>query len=254
MDAKCGIHSLCSNTESTTPLNVPVTVSHSEAPLVTRQPRSLLYGTGISTGGILQNSIVVFNEQPIEPKESCVFEEPLSISRIQRYREDPANAVTASLSLTTSSELGLGFADPCCPFKFEVTASLPLVCWESVARNLLLIIKLAGREFPAISLRAATSFEVRPTGDGVRVSIAPVWWSDAASFTIAGLYHAGQVVDTPLLPATITVVNINHAPSTKGRLWMSTKEGDISSVISAIKAGCSTEESDDEVNFLVHMS
>ena len=55
----------------------------------------------------------------------------------------------------------------------------------------------------------------------------------------------------PTLPATIAVVRVNHAPTTRGRLWKAARDGAIEEVVSAIKDGCCTEESDDQVRYIL---
>ena len=192
---------------------------------------------GTNEEGVLHDSVAVFNEHPIAPQEAIGFVEP---SALANTSSDFRTTICGSLSITEFFD----FADPCRPFSLQVT-SRPLICesWDAISRNLIIAATLAGEcGAPAVSLRASTAFNVLPTADGVRVSIDPGYWSDATSFTIVGLYLSGQVVDTPLLPATVTVVPVNHAPSQVGRLWRSAIAGSTAGVISAIKGGRSTEE------------
>ena len=193
--------------------------------------------------GILGDSISIFNNRPTEPQEASTFTAHVSIT--QSSTEYPLIAASDSWYIQDIEE----FADPCGSFTFSVTSSLPRISWEAVSRNLLLTSTLAGDTVPAVSLRSSIKFEVLPSADGVRVSISPSWWSDATSFTLVGLYHAGQLVPMPPLPVTITVVHVNLAPTIRGRLWTATRNGDITEVVAAIKGGCSTEETDEKVQF-----
>ena len=220
-------------------------------PATVSSGRSTLHSTsrfvgGDIDGGVLQDSITVFNEHPFTPQETVGFVEPSALAKISI---DPRTDVCGSLSI---AEL-FDFADPCRPFTFQVT-SLPLLCesLDTISRNLSIAATLAGEcGAPTVSLRASTLFNVLPTADGVRISIDSGWWSNATSFTITGLYLLGRVVDTPLLPATVTVVRVNHAPSKAGRLWRSAQAGSTAGVLSAIKGGCSTEERDKQVELRV---
>ena len=195
--------------------------------------------------GYLFDCIGILNALPIEPQVSRVFVEASTLSLASA--EGPS-AICESLSITNI----FGFADPCRQFEFSVISSRSSsCCWEDVLRNLEITAELqvtGGHTLPAVSLKASSSyFNVLPNANYLRITISPAWWSHATSFTIIGLYYSGQLVDTTLLPAIVNVVNVNHAPSEAGRLWMSAKAGDSAGVISAIKDGCSTEESDDKV-------
>ena len=214
------------------------------APRLARRHSSGAFSGDYHCEGILLDAVIVFYELPIEPQETSVFTEPALLKCA------PASAMShadcTSLSISKLSE----FANPCYPFTFEVTSSLPYTsgCWEAVSRNLRIAASFAGDTQPAVSLKASTAFKILPKSDGVRITIAPGWWSDSASFTLDGLYHAGHVVGTPLLPATISVVNVKkYAPCKMGHLWRRSRAGDAAGVSSAIKKGCSTEESDEKV-------
>ena len=195
---------------------------------------------------LLGDSFCICNHLPAEPQEASTFTEAISIT--QSSKESQLNALSDSLYVKEIME----FADPSGPFAFNVTSSHSNICWEVVRRNLLLTGAL-GNAAPAVSLRIFTQFKVLPTANGVRVSIAASWWSGATAFTLVDLYHAGQVVPMPTLPATIAVVRVNHAPSSSshGRLWKAARDGDMAEVVAAIKGGCSTEETDDKVHCIL---
>ena len=197
---------------------------------------------GDCSAGYLLDSIGIFDVLPNGPRDTSVFVEPTALTFSSEF---PA-ALCNSLSLLNLIE----FADPCRFFEFNVMFTRSSLCcqWEDVSRHLRIAAELSeGHPFQAVSLRASTSFHMLPNGTGIRVKIASSWWSHATSFTIVGLYLAGQLIDMPLLPATIKVMHVNHTPSKAGRMWKSSKAGDVASVISAIKDGCSTEESNKKV-------
>ena len=194
---------------------------------------------------VLVDSFGIFNDLPIEPQDASTFTEAISLT--QSSKEKSLYAPINSLHIMEIDE----FADPSGPFAFYITSSQPNVCWDAVRRNLLLIGALADDTVPAVSLRSSTIFEVRPTANRVRVSISPSWWSGATTFTLVGLYHAGHYVQMPTLPASVAVVRVNHAPSSHGRLWKAAHDGDTAEVIAAIKDGCSTEETDDQVRCIL---
>ena len=141
------------------------------------------------------------------------------------------------------------FADPCHSFIFSIHC--PALCSLSVcSKELWISASLAGNVVPEVTLRASTSISMLPFGKGVSVCISPGWWSGATSFTLNGLNFAGQWMDIPLLPATVSVVSVSHDPSNKGRLWMASNSNDAAGVFAAIKAGCSTEEMDENVSIV----
>ena len=189
--------------------------------------------------GLLWDAIAVFDENPCEPLETIEFAEPVSMDCSST--DGRTIVVSSGLTLLEVSE----FMDPCCPFTFQIASTQPAVCWEVVSRNLRISAKLEGSALPAVSLRAA--FSVLPTENCVIITIAPAWWAAATSFTIDGLFLWGQIVGSPLLPANIAVINVNHTSTSKGRLWDAAKAGDTAGVIAAIQDGCSTEETDDKV-------
>ena len=164
-----------------------------------------------------------------------------------RSSEEGPKTITTheSFSITNLYE----FADQCHNFEFTVLSTEHSVCWENVLRNLQLTAEIAGGPtLPNISLHASSSFRViQGAMGGVRVTISPAWWSHATSFTIVGLYYAGQLLNTPILPATVKVVHVNHTPSKAGGMFRSLRAGIAAGVISAIMDGCSTEESNTKV-------
>ena len=198
--------------------------------------------------GFLVDYIGILNALPVEPQVTIDFSEPAALSLASA--EGPIGRCD-SLSITNLLE----FADPCRQFEFNVISThAALFCWENVSRNLKITAELAGgHTTPAVSLRAASSFNVHPHVDGLRITISPAWWSHATSFTIVGLHLAGQLIYSPLLPAIVNVVTVNNAPSKAGRMWTSTEAGDFAGVILAIKDSCSTEESDDKVCIVIFM-
>ena len=199
------------------------------------------FGFGGDNTGYLHDAERIFDALPCEPQDTRAFFE--STALMLSSAEVPT-AMSNSLSIQNLFE----FADPELTFAFHVMFTCPFLSWEDVSRNLRITAMLeVGHTQPAVSLRASTSYTKLPHGIGMRITISPAWWSCAASFTIVGLYHAGQLVVTPLLPATIRVMHVNHAPSKAGRLWSSVDAGDASSIVSAIQDGCSTEESNDKV-------
>ena len=202
---------------------------------------SSCFNCGNYREGYMYDSLGMLNALPVEPKVTIDFVEPADLSHASA--EGPS-ATCDSLSIKDLFD----FADPCRQFEFNVISTRASLCWDAISRNLQIAAELAGgHTFPAVSLRASSSFTVHPYVNGLHITISPAWWSRATSFTIVGLYHAGQLVCTPLLPAIVNIVRVNHAPSIAGPLRMSSKEGDLAGVISAIKDGCSTEESDDTV-------
>ena len=222
--------------------HVPEAACPSKVSLVKQGSRSC-FTCGECQEGCLFDSICTLNALPFEPQVSSNILEPTALLLSST---EGAIASFEGLLITNLLE----FANPCHPFEFNVISSHTSVCWEDVSRNLQITAQLAGgRTLRALSLRASSSCSVLPNVDtgSLSITISPAWWSHAKSFTIVGLYYAGHLVDTPLLPATITVIHTNHAPSKAGRLLKSTKEGNLAGVISAIKDGCSTEESDNKV-------
>ena len=206
---------------------------------------SSCFNCGNHQGGSLFDSIGILNALPCEPQVSSDFLESTALSLA--CAEGPISTLE-SLSITNLFE----FADPCRHFEFNVISSLSSVCWEDISRNLQITAELAGgHALPAVSLHASTSFTVLPGVDRLRITISPAWWSHATSFTIVGLYYAGQLVNTPLLPAIVQLVSVNHALCNASRLWVSSKAGDLAGVVSAIKDGCSTEESDVKVCIMI---
>ena len=195
--------------------------------------------------GYLFDSIGVLNALPVEPQAMSEFNGPTALSVASS--EGPS-ATCNSLLVTNIFE----FADPCRQFEFSVISTQSSTCWEEVSRNLYIAAVLAGgNAIPAVvSLHASSSFNVIPDVDSLRVTISPAWWSRATSFEIVGLYHAGQLVATPLLPATVKVMNVNHTPSKEGRLSKSINAGDLAGVIAALKNGCSTEETNKKVSIM----
>ena len=225
----------------------PQPVNPSEVDLAKHE--SSCFNSGNYHGGCLYDSIGILNTLPVEPQVTSGFLEPAAL--LQASGEGQS-AMCDSLSITNLLE----FADPCRQFEFNVISTRASLYWEDVSRNLKISAELAGGHttgIPSVSLRAASSFKVHPHVNGLRITISPAWWSHATSFTIVGLHHAGQLIYSPLLPAIVKVVTVNHAPSEAGRLWASSKVGDIAGVISAIKDGCSTEESDDKVCTMILM-
>ena len=192
-------------------------------------------------GRYIFNAIGILGALPFESQVASDFLEPAALSLATA---GGPFASCDSLSITNLFD----FADPVQPFEFDVISNMASVCWGEISRNLQITAVLAGSiAVPDASLRASTSFNVLPHVDGLRISVSPAWWSRATSFTITGLYYAGQLVGTPLLPAAISVVDINHAPSKAGRIWKSLKAANVAGVITAIKGGGSTEESNVEV-------
>ena len=204
--------------------------------------RTSCFNCGDIQEGYLFSSFGIFNALPVEPQVAIDFLEPAAMSLASG---ETGFATCDNLAITSIFD----FADPCRQFEFSVTSTSASVCWEDISRNLQITAELLGNRhtLPAISLHAATSFITLPGVDALRVTISPAWWSHATSFTIVGLHHAGNLIDTPLLPASIEVMHLNHTPSKAGRVRMSSKAGDLAGVISAIKDGCSTEESNDKV-------
>ena len=223
--------------------HVPEPAGPSEAILA--KQISSCFNCGTDQEGYVFDSIGTLNALPVEPQDTSDFFEPTALS--QACAEGPRATFCGSLSITNLLE----FADPCRQFEFNVISTHTAVCWENVSRNLYITAEIAGHAIPAISLHASSSLSVLPNIDSLRISISPAWWSHASSFTITGLHHAGQLVHTQLLPANVIVVNMNHAPCNAGRLLMSSKTGDLTGVVSAIKDGCSTEESDDKVCIMI---
>ena len=206
---------------------------------------SSCFNCGNYREGYLYDSLGILNALPVEPQFTIDFFEPPALSHASV--EGPS-ATCDSLSINNLLE----FADPCRQFEFNVISATASLCWEDVSRNLKITAELAGgHAFPTVSLRAASSFNVHPHVDGLRIAISPAWWSHVTSFTIVGLYCAGQLIYSPLLPAIVNLVRVNHAPSKAGRLWTSSEAGDLSGVILVITDGCSTEESDDMVCMIV---
>ena len=215
-------------------------VSEQARPSGVAKHSSSCFPCGKSPEGYVVDSLSIFNALPVEPQVNSEFLEPKALSLACAARP---SAICESLAIANLVK----FADPCRQFDFTIISTNGSVCWEEVCRKLIITAELeGGHTLPAVSLRAALSFKVLPN-DSLRITICPAWWSHATSFTIDGLYHAGQLVNTPLLPATIKVLDVNHAPSKAGRLWLSAIAGDAAGVISAVKDGCSTEESDEKV-------
>ena len=189
----------------------------------------------------LFDSLDILNALPVEPQAARDFLQPTTLSL-----GSAENTIAACTTLSITNLLQ--FADPCRQYEFSLMSTNPSVCWEDVSRNLRIHAELAGSgTLPTVSLRAISSFVVDPDANCLRVFLSPLWWSHATSFTIVGVYDAGHFVDSPCLPATVNVVHMNHTPSNVGQLSMSSKDGDLGAVISAIKDGCSTEESNKQV-------
>ena len=195
--------------------------------------RSSSVNYGSYQEGFLFESACILNSLPVEPQVTSHLLEPTTLTLASA--ESPMIAICNSLSITNL----FNFADPERQFDFCVISTRSFLCWGDVSRNLQIIVKLeGGHTSPAVSLRASSSFHVLPNVNCLRICISPAWWSHATSFTIVGLYLAGQLVDAPLLPTIVNVVHVNHAPSTAGRLLMASIAGDSAGIISAIKDGC----------------
>ena len=225
-------------------------IPHPNEVILTRSTKqgSSSFNPGNYQEGNLYDSIGILNALPVEPQVAIDFLEPTVL--LHASAEGPS-AMCDSLSITNLLE----FAGPCRHFEFNIISTYAdLLCWEDVSRNLKITAELAGgHTLPAVSLRASSSFNVHPNGDGLRITISPAWWSHASSFTIVGLQYAGQPIYSPHLPAIVNVVRVNNDPSEAGRLWASSEAGDLAGVISAIKDGCSTEESYDAVCIVILM-
>ena len=129
------------------------------------------------------------------------------------------------------------------PFTFDVRCNDSSFDAKFLVTQILLRASHDGAHVPSQSLRASTRLDVLPTGNGVRISIAPGWFSGARTLTIDGLSLAGAPLSSPLLPAQVVVVN--HAPSARGALWDAAFVGDAAGVENAILSGCSTGEVDE---------
>ena len=86
----------------------------------------------------------------------------------------------------------------------------------------------------------------RPAGDGciVRILVRPELWADADSVTVVSLTLAGRPFSCDSLPATVPV-DYNHRKAPEGAITMAAKAGDIPALTLALRAGESTEESDE---------
>ena len=216
----------------------PELARHSEVSVAKQGP--CCFSCGNHREGSLFDAIGVVHELLFEPQVTTDFLEPNDLLH-SSSKSPTGRAICENLSITNMFE----FADPCLRFEFSVISTLASICWEDISRNLQITAKLAGgHSIPAVSLHVSTSFTVLPQGDDcLHITISSAWWSHATSFTIVGLYFAGQLICSPLLPATIKVMHVNHTPCKAGRLWTSSEAGDIAGATSAIKDGCSTEES-----------
>ena len=190
-------------------------------------------------GGIHYELMRCYNELPYLAQEPGGFSLPSTIQGSSSFQEDLELHVRVAHFYT--------FADPSRCFTCDVLFSGSCTL-DAFSRHFVIYASLAGDIAPAVSLRASTSFRILPSGSGVSVSIAPGWWSDAASFYISGLYFAGKLLETPLLPSTVVVVNVNHTPSIMGRLLAASSANDAAGVVAAIKAGGSIEELDERVS------
>ena len=204
---------------------------------------SSCFNSGDCPDGFVFDVISTLNQLPVEPQVTSDFLEPSSLSlasvQFPIYTCD-------SFSTTSLFE----FADPSRQFEFSLISTNPSVHWDDVARNIRITAELecnGGKALPTASLRSSSSFKPHPSGNISYITLSPAWWSHASSFTIVGLYFAGQLIKTPLLPATIKVVEVNHVPSKVNQLSMSTRFGNLSGVVSAVVNGCSTEESNNKV-------
>ena len=204
---------------------------------------SLLYSSLLAVPhaakGILNNALRCFLTLPTFTQELPEFEPPTTI-----HCSATSKHCFEALGQHTIEKL-FSFADPCGPFTIEITC--PDRCTlNASAHQLLITASLDGVIDPLVSLRASTAFRCVSFGRGFTVSIGPGWWSGATSFTIVGIYLAGQAVGTPPLPTTVKVTMVNHTPSIEGPLMIASCVNDAPGVISAIIAGCSTEEISNE--------
>ena len=211
---------------------------------------SSFFSYGHYREGYLFEAIGITNALPVEPQITNGFNCPTVLS-VASAEVSTTPFDSGDISITDLCV----FADPWRPFEFAMICKRSSICWECVSRNLQITAEIAGgHALPSVSLCSSLRYIVDRHAECLRVTISPAWWSHSTLFTIVGIYYAGQLLNTPFLPASVKVLLVNHVPSTTDRLTMASKQGDFAGVLSAIEDGCSTEELNDQVCTMISIA